>query len=203
MNIRFALLGSRRIVWRPMPPAPGAHFGSGTVFAQPFQLLPVLAAVGGLEQRRVLHAGVDHVGIGQRRLHVPHPLELPWMRRAVVPLVRAGDAFVGELVADRLPGRAAIVGPLHHLAEPAAGLGRVDAIGIRGGPFQVVHLPSSKEGPADVPVLARRRRTSARTLPSWFPPATVRDSCVPPQCEAGILDRHCDEDGKISRGGRG
>ena len=83
--------------------------GTGAVAAQAGQLLPGLAAVGRAEERRVFDAGVDRVGIGQRRLEMPDPLELPRMRRAVVPLVRAGNAVVDELVAHRLPGLAAVV----------------------------------------------------------------------------------------------
>ena len=90
------------------------------VAAQPGQLLPGLAAVGRAEQGRVLDAGVDRVRIGQRRLEMPDALELPGMRRAVVPLVRAGHAVVDELVADRLPGLAAVVRALDQLPEPAA-----------------------------------------------------------------------------------
>ena len=75
----------------------------GIVAAQAGQLLPGLAAVGGAEQGGVLDAGVDRVRVGQRRLEVPDALELPGMRRAVVPLVRAGYAVVVELVADRSP----------------------------------------------------------------------------------------------------
>lgn len=52
-------------------------------------------------------------------------LELPWVLRAVVPLVSAGNAVVLELIANWLPCLAAIVGALDHLADPAAGLRRV------------------------------------------------------------------------------
>ena len=105
---------------RHMPPAPGCQRRAGAVLAQAGQFVPVLPAVGRLEQRGVFDAGVDRVGIGQRGLEVPDALELPRMRRAVVPLVGAGHAVVGELVADRLPGLAAVVRALDHLAEPAA-----------------------------------------------------------------------------------
>src|SRR4051812_315043 len=60
---------------------------SRLVVAQPWQFLPVLAGVNGAEERGVLHAGIDCIGIAQRRLDVPDALELPRMRRAVVPLV--------------------------------------------------------------------------------------------------------------------
>ena len=97
-----------------------------------------------LEQRGILDAGVDGVGIGQRRLEMPDALELPGMRRAVVPLVRAGNAVVVELVADRLPGLAAVVGALDQLAEPAAGLRRIESIRIDGRSLDVVNLPAAR-----------------------------------------------------------
>src|SRR5207244_6184658 len=68
-------------------------------------------AVGRAEDGGVFHAGVNRVGIGKRRLQMPHPLELPGMLRAVVPLMRGerlagfGRRVVGELVAVSL-GRA-------------------------------------------------------------------------------------------------
>ena len=76
---------------------------SRAVAAQSGQLLPVSAAVGRAEHRGVLNAGVDGVRIGQRWLEVPDALELPRVRCAVVPLVRARDAVVGELVARPAP----------------------------------------------------------------------------------------------------
>ena len=65
-----------------------------------------------------------------------------------------GDAVVGELVADRLPGLAAVVGALDQLPEPAAGLRGVDAVGIGGRALEVVDLPAGKVRAADVPLLA-------------------------------------------------
>ena len=59
MNIRFGFDGSCRIVCRHRPPAPGAHDEPGAVAAQAGQLLPVLPAVGRVEQRGVLDARVD------------------------------------------------------------------------------------------------------------------------------------------------
>ena len=110
-------LGSSRIVCRHIPPAPGCQRRPGVVAAQARQLLPAPAAVGGAEQRGVLDPGVDGVRVGQRRLEMPDPLELPRVRRPVVPLVGAGGAVVGELVAHRLPGRAAVIGALDHLSR--------------------------------------------------------------------------------------
>ena len=124
------------------------------VAAQARQFVPGLAAVGGAEQRRVLDTRVDRVGIGQRRLEMPDPLELPGMRRAVVPLMRAGHAVVDELVADRLPRLPAVVRALHHLPEPAARLRRVDAVRVHGRALEVVDLPAAEVRAADVPLLA-------------------------------------------------
>ena len=104
---------------RHRPPAPGCQ-GCRAVSPQAGKLLPRLPAVGRPEQRGVFDPGVDGVGIGQRGLEVPDALEFPGMRRAVVPLVRAGDALVDELVADRFPGLAAVVRALNQLSEPAA-----------------------------------------------------------------------------------
>ena len=105
------------MVCRHIPPAPGCQLRAGAVAAQAGEFLPGLAAVGRAEQGGVLDSGVDGVGIGERRLQVPDPLELPGMRRAVVPLVGAGHAVVDELVAHRLPGLAAIVGALDRSAR--------------------------------------------------------------------------------------
>ena len=85
--------------------------GAGAVAAQAGKLLPVLAAVRGAEQRRVLHARVNRLRIGERGLDMPHALELPGMLRAVVPLVRGqrlaclGRRVVHKPVGQRL-GRA-------------------------------------------------------------------------------------------------
>ncbi len=62
--------------------------GAGAVAAQPGEFLPVLPAVGRAENRGVFHAGVNRVGIGERRLDMPYPLEFPRMLRAVIPLMR-------------------------------------------------------------------------------------------------------------------
>src|SRR5581483_5258577 len=122
--------------------------------AQAGQLGPRLRAVGALEDRGVFDAGVDGVGVGERGFQVPDALEVPRVRRAVVPLVRAGRAVVGELVADGFPGLAAVARPLDHLTEPAARLRGIDPVRVRRGPLQVVQLPASKVGSRDVPVLA-------------------------------------------------
>ena len=139
--------------------------GARAVAAQPGKLLPRLPAVGRAEQGGVFHPGVDRVRIGQRRFEMPDALELPGVRRAVVPLVRAGDAVVHELVAHRLPRLAAVVGALDQLPEPAAGLRRIQPIRVGGRSLEVVDLPARKVGAADVPPFALAvRRQDERAL---------------------------------------
>src|SRR5260370_34979824 len=106
---------------------------------------------------------------------MPDALELPGMLRAVVPLVRGerlftffGGGVVDEFVAlafgralrrsllfpgrrARLrPGFAAVIGALDDLAEPSAGLRRVDPIGSRRPSLQVIPLPAREMTTADV-----------------------------------------------------
>jgi len=133
-------------------PRAGLPARAGAVFAEAGDLVPVLAAVGAAEDGGVFDSGVDGVGIGERGLEVPDALELPRMCGAVVPLVSAGNAFVGELVAYWVPCLAAVVGALDDLAEPATGLGGVDAIGINRRALEVIHLPACEVGAADVPL---------------------------------------------------
>ena len=136
------------MVCRHMPPAPGCQCGPVAVFAQSGKLLPVLAAIGGTKQGGIFHAGVHRVRIGERGLQMPHALELPGMRCAVVPLVRAGNAVVSEFVPDWFPGLAAVVGALDELAKPPAGLRGVEPVRVYGRPFEVIHLPAArKSGP--------------------------------------------------------
>src|SRR5205823_340253 len=85
---------------------------------------------------------------------VPHPFELPWMRRAVVPLMRAGHPLVDELVVNRLPCPTAVVGALHHLSKPSARLRGVYPVWIGRRSFDVIELPAAEMRAADVPPLA-------------------------------------------------
>ena len=137
-----------------MPPAPGCQRWPFACSRRPGSSCQVCAAVGRPEQRGVFDAGIDGVGIGQRRLEMPDAFEFPRMLRAVVPLVRAGHAVVDELVADRLPRFAAVVRALDHLPEPAAGLRRIDAVRISGRAFEVINLPAREMRPADFPFCA-------------------------------------------------
>src|ERR1019366_2456592 len=76
---------------------------SGTVAAESRQFLPTLSAVGRAEQGGVFNPGVNRVRISERRFEMPHPLELPGMLRAVIPLVRGeGFAGLGRVVVNEL-----------------------------------------------------------------------------------------------------
>src|SRR5262245_22041160 len=143
--------------------------GAGPVAAKPRELLPRLAAVGGVEQSRVLDAGVHGLTIGQRRLKMPDALELPGMGRAVIPLVSAGDSLVGKVIADWLPGFAAVARALDLLAEPAARLRDEDPVGRNGGTLEMVDFPGAKVVSTIIPLLACAvRLEDARTLPSCY-----------------------------------
>src|SRR5208337_219127 len=154
----------------------GLPLRAGAMAAQAGKFVPVLAAIGRAKQRSVFDSGVDGVGIGERWLEMPDALELPGMLRAVIKLVR-GERLAGlrrnvvdEFVAVGLgrtdgsgragrgsglvPGFAAIVGALHDLSEPSAGLRGVDAIRIGRRAFEVINLPASEVRAADLPVLA-------------------------------------------------
>ena len=146
------------------PSSAGLPLRSGAVTAQAGEFLPVLPAIGRLEQRRIFDPGVNGVGIGERWLEMPDALKLPRMLRAVVELVRRewrGGGVVDELVAFALrhpsgagcfPGRrarlmpclAAIVRALDDLAKPSAGLRRVDTIWIGRRSLEVIELPSGE-----------------------------------------------------------
>src|SRR5215467_10830741 len=76
---------------------------TGSMPAQSGKLVPGLTAVFRNKQRRILYSRVYRVGIGERRLEVPHALELPRMLGAVIKLV-AGErrAAVCRRVVDKL-----------------------------------------------------------------------------------------------------
>src|SRR5258708_1106753 len=96
---------------------------------------------------------------------MPDSLELPGMRRAVVPLVGARDAVVVERVAGRLPRLAAVVGALNEGPEPAGRLRRIQPVRVDGRTLHVVHLPAPKVGAADIPPIALAvRRQDERAL---------------------------------------
>src|SRR5256885_12527357 len=109
---------------------------------------------------------------------MPDTFELPGVLGAVVPLVRGerlarwGRGVVDELVtlafghlaglrrdaaAGRLPRLAAVARALDHLAEPPAGLRRIDAVGIGGGPPPLVNFPSPRAGGPPPPTASPSR----------------------------------------------
>src|SRR5205807_4411105 len=147
------------------------------VESQARELLPRLSTVHRAEQARVLHAGVDGVGVRQRGLEVPDAGELPGVLGPVVPLVGAGDPVVLELTADRLPRRAAGGGALDHLSEPAAGLRSVEPVRVDRRALDVVDLPAREVGPADlppVPLAVRRQDERSFARANQYPYPTHR-----------------------------
>src|SRR5947209_7417265 len=108
---------------------------------------------------------------------MPNTLELPGVRRAVVPQVSAGDAVVHELVPYRLPRLAAVVGALDLLSEPAAGLRRVQPVRVNGRAFQMVDLPAAKVGAmVDLPAA----KVGATDVPSFALAVRRQDECALP-----------------------
>src|SRR5262245_46980901 len=89
---------------------------------------------------------------------MPHPRELPGMRRAVVPEMGPGNAIVLEPVAYRGPSGATVVRALDQLPEPPGALRRVEPVRIGRRRLQVIHLPAPEEGATHVPALARSVR---------------------------------------------
>src|SRR5262245_37663805 len=128
--------------------------GSGSVTSETRPFLPRLRAVGAPEQRRVFDAGVNQIGIRQRRLEMPGSLELPRVRCAVVPLVRARDAVVRELIAGRLPRLSTVIRPLNDLAEPCARLRCIDPVRVGRRSLHVVNLPTAEVRSADIPAVS-------------------------------------------------
>src|ERR1700722_13297601 len=76
------------------------------------------------------------------------------MGSAVIPHVRARHAIVNELVSDRLPGIATVVGALNKLPEPATGLRSVETVWIDRRSLYVVDLPARKVRAANAPTFA-------------------------------------------------
>src|SRR5690242_17402894 len=137
----------------------GLPLRPGTVTAQPGKLVPVSPAVAGTKQGGIFDAGIDRVRVRERRFEMPNPLELPRMRRAVVPLVRRqGFAGLSRRIVNKfitlsfghslgcsgrfsfrgsglVPRFPAIIRALNDLAEPAARLRSVQPVRISRGSF--------------------------------------------------------------------
>ena len=123
--------------------------------AKPREFLPGLCGICRAEHSGVLHPGVHGVRIGERGLEMPDSFELPWMGRAVVPLVSSGNAVVHKPVAARwFPRLATITGALDHLPKPTAGLRCIQTVWIDGRALDMVDFPPWKVGATDVPVRA-------------------------------------------------
>src|SRR5215467_9844812 len=137
--------------------------------AQAGELTPRLPAVRRPEHRRVLDAGVDRVGIGERRLEVPDPRELEGPLRAVVPEVidlpapevRAAHVPVPARAVRGQDERALANADQYAYATHALLLSRLSlrrGFGQRGhagqalvelGTERLVHVHEEKDGPAD------------------------------------------------------
>src|SRR5438552_11333947 len=118
------------------------------------QLLPRLPTVDRTEECCILDAREHRVQVRERRLEVPDARELPGVLRAVVPLMRSGDAVVRELVADRVPRLPPVVRALNDLAMPPGGLGRVQPVRIDRRRVEVVDLPPREQRALDLPITA-------------------------------------------------
>src|SRR4029450_12936428 len=103
---------------------------------------------------------------------MPDALELPGVRCAVIPLMRAGDTVVHELVPHWLPRLAPVVGALDLLPKPAAGLRRIQPMRVSGRSLEVVDLPAAKVGATDIPPCAlgvRSQNERALACPNEYP----------------------------------
>src|SRR5882762_1500298 len=140
--------------------------GPCAMAAESGKLQPRLSSIGCAEYCGVLHPRVYGIRIAERRFKVPDPLEFPRVRRAVVPLMSAGNAVVNKFVTYRLPRLAPVIRALDLLPKPAAGLRCIQPVGINGRAFQMVNFPASKERAADNPPLPLPiRRQDESTFP--------------------------------------
>src|SRR5271170_2022567 len=108
---------------------------------------------------------------------MPYPLELPRMRRAVVPLVRPRHSVIQKLVPRLLPCLAAVVRTLNDLPKPAAGLRRIQPVRVHRRSLEVVDLPARKVRPCDLPLFPlsiRRQHKSTLARANQQPHLTHR-----------------------------
>ena len=174
MKIRSGLLGIENDRVQAHPARARLPLRTGAMAAQPGKFLPGLAAIGGAENRRVFHPGINRIRIRKRWLQMPYALEFPWMLRAVIPLVGSeglatfGPASYTNLLlaafggpAGRglssrgswlVPRLAAIVRALNDLSEPSAGLRGINTIWIYRRSLQVIHFPAGKMRTAHIPI---------------------------------------------------
>src|SRR5204862_2677432 len=118
--------------------------------------LPFLGVRSRLAPGAVSASGRLHMS--SRRVWGSDARELPRVLRAVVPLMCAGNAVVGELIADRFPGLPTVVRALHYPPVPTGGLRRVHPVWIGRRRVQVVDLPAREQRALDVPTVTRSLR---------------------------------------------
>jgi hypothetical protein len=168
-----------------MPPAPGCQCGPEPCSRRPGSSVQVPPPSTDRNSAASSTPASTGVRIGRRRRQVPHPRELPGVRRAVVPLVGARHVRVGELVADRRPGAPAVVGALDLLAEPAARLRRPRSGRDRPATRPRGRSPSRRRTARPPSSPGASRPPSGRTRPCACPRALVPRSsdllgCGPP-----------------------
>ena len=190
------------MVCRPIPPAPGDHFGPVPWPRRPESSCHDCPPSVVRNSAASSTPGVDHIGIAQRRLQMPHTLEFPRMLRAVVPLMRGQAAcrqcirrIVNKLIAlpvrhavgsrrwfarrsaRLVPGFAAIVGALDDLPEPAARLRCVNPIRINRRSLSDGKSPSRQS--ADRPrVHFCRLPSDVRTNAPFRVPTSTRTKLI-------------------------
>src|SRR5215218_9272413 len=81
-------------------------------------------------------------------------MELPGPQRPVIPLMLSGDPGIAEVVADGLPRRTSVIGPLDDLTEPPTRLRGIDPVRVDRRRLEVVDLPPRKVRAVDLPVRA-------------------------------------------------
>ena len=152
MTIRPGSLGSRTIVCRHMPPAPGCHDDPDPWPRRPAsscQLRPPSVERNSAASSTPAYTVSGSVREGSRC----QTRRLPGVRGPVVPLVRPRHPLVLELVAmaARSPRRRPSA---ESAARPPARLGGVDPLRFDRDPFRWYISQPAKWGPCDVPVLA-------------------------------------------------
>ena len=114
------------------------------------------------------------------------------MRGAVVPLVGSDRSVIGEVIANRGPGAAAIVGALNDLAAPTAPLRGVEAVRVRRRPGHVHDLPPAEIWAVDLPISAlaiRREHERAFARSDQYPYLGHRDTSKCVSRRSAILSR--------------
>src|SRR5207247_569097 len=138
---------------------------------------PRRAAVVGAERARRRDRDIDALGVPRIE---QDRVQAHAARARLPPGPGAVAAPPGQLLprrasAGRLPRVAAVARALDHLAEPSAGLRRIDAIGIGGGSLHVIDLPAREVRAAHVPaatLAVRRQHERALARADQYPYTT-------------------------------